>query len=174
MSYSFYYNFRCRIDVDLADDSGTITATLFGDLAEKLLTFTAVEAMEHFNQVWKCIIWNFHYTSLIYNQSRPNFALEMQNLELPLGKLHQQLKTKKFLAHVKPVQTPLANGKRRYTMQYYEEISDGAHSIPTVEEESSFPKTKLSLIDRFNNCDAPQETASSNSEASKNKKARKN
>ena len=42
---------RCKFDVDLSDDTGTVTATMFGDLAEKLLTFTAKEAMEHYFQV---------------------------------------------------------------------------------------------------------------------------
>ncbi|XP_071910175.1 replication protein A 70 kDa DNA-binding subunit B-like isoform X2 [Coffea arabica] len=41
---------RCRFDIDLSDDSGVIPASIFGDLAETILTFTGLEAMDHFNQ----------------------------------------------------------------------------------------------------------------------------
>ncbi|KAL3507282.1 hypothetical protein ACH5RR_032664 [Cinchona calisaya] len=39
---------RCRFDVDYTDGSGAITATVFADLGESLLGFTAVEGIEHF------------------------------------------------------------------------------------------------------------------------------
>ncbi|KAL3509811.1 hypothetical protein ACH5RR_029212 [Cinchona calisaya] len=38
---------RCRFDVDLTDKTGTITASIFADLGENLLRFTAVEAMDY-------------------------------------------------------------------------------------------------------------------------------
>ncbi|XP_071910182.1 replication protein A 70 kDa DNA-binding subunit B-like [Coffea arabica] len=40
---------RCHFDVDLEDETGTVTTSIFGDLAEKLLIFTVTEAMDHFN-----------------------------------------------------------------------------------------------------------------------------
>ncbi|XP_071918920.1 replication protein A 70 kDa DNA-binding subunit D-like [Coffea arabica] len=42
---------RCRFDVDLSDDNRVIPASIFGDLAENILTFTAIEAMDHFDQI---------------------------------------------------------------------------------------------------------------------------
>ncbi|KAL3534240.1 hypothetical protein ACH5RR_002701 [Cinchona calisaya] len=41
---------RCRFDIDLKDDDRTITASIFADLVENLFGYSAVEAMEHFNQ----------------------------------------------------------------------------------------------------------------------------
>nr|XP_027102684.1 uncharacterized protein LOC113723902 isoform X2 [Coffea arabica] len=43
---------RCRFDVDLTDSTGTITASIFSELAENLLTFIGLEAMDHFTQVY--------------------------------------------------------------------------------------------------------------------------
>ncbi|XP_071920620.1 uncharacterized protein [Coffea arabica] len=43
---------RCQCDVDLIDESGAITVRVFGDLAEKILTFDALKAMKHYNQVF--------------------------------------------------------------------------------------------------------------------------
>ena len=42
---------RCRFDVDLTDHTDTLTASVFGDLAETLLTFTALEAMNYHEEV---------------------------------------------------------------------------------------------------------------------------
>ncbi|XP_027182204.1 uncharacterized protein LOC113780620 [Coffea eugenioides] len=84
----------CRFDVDLSDDSGVIPASIFGDLAENILTFTALEAIDHFNQ----------------------------NLKLPLEFVHAQIKTKTFLVHIKPVQTQLADARQRYTILYCSEL----------------------------------------------------
>ncbi|XP_071916183.1 replication protein A 70 kDa DNA-binding subunit B-like [Coffea arabica] len=83
----------CRFDVDLSDDSRVIPTSIFGDLAENILTFTGLEAMDHFNQ----------------------------NLELPLEFVHTQLKTKTFLVHIKPVQTQLVDARQRYTVLYCSE-----------------------------------------------------
>ncbi|XP_071932877.1 replication protein A 70 kDa DNA-binding subunit B-like [Coffea arabica] len=100
---------RCRFDVDLIDDSGVIPASIFGDLAEKILTFTGLEAMDHFNQ----------------------------NLELPLQFVHEQLKTKTFLVHIKPVQTQLADARQRYTILYCSELEPKmSHAQLTHEPES--------------------------------------
>lgn len=38
-------------DVNISDATGQVTATLFGELTEKLLTYSAVDAMEHFSKV---------------------------------------------------------------------------------------------------------------------------
>ncbi|XP_071925869.1 replication protein A 70 kDa DNA-binding subunit B isoform X3 [Coffea arabica] len=100
---------RCRFDVDLSDDSGVIPASIFGDLAENILTFTALEAMDHFNQ----------------------------NLELPLDFVHARLKTKTFLVHIKPVQTQLADARQRYTILYCSEVEpEFGHAQLTGEPES--------------------------------------
>ena len=36
--------------MDLCDDTGAITASVFGEQAEKPLKFTALEIMDHFKQ----------------------------------------------------------------------------------------------------------------------------
>lgn len=108
---------RCRFDVELADDTGLIPASIFGELAEKLLTFSAVEAMQHFNE----------------------------NIELPLDLVHKELKSKTFLVHIKPVQAQLADTRQRYTIIYYSEINDASTSIQSTNEEkddSSFPSNE--------------------------------
>nr|XP_027120642.1 replication protein A 70 kDa DNA-binding subunit B-like [Coffea arabica] len=87
---------RCRFDIDLCDHTGAITASVFGEQAEKLLTFTAFEIMDHFKQ----------------------------NIELPLEAVHNELESKWFLVHIKPVQTQMADAKQRYTIIYYSEVLD--------------------------------------------------
>nr|XP_027101682.1 uncharacterized protein LOC113722603 [Coffea arabica] len=104
---------RCRFDVDLTDSTGVIPASVFGELAEKLLTFNGLEAMQHFDQ----------------------------NVELPLEFVHNELKSKMFLLHIKPVQTQLADARQRYTIIYYSEIDDPTASIQLTsqtEDDSSF------------------------------------
>nr|XP_027062744.1 replication protein A 70 kDa DNA-binding subunit B-like [Coffea arabica] len=95
---------RCRFDVDLVDDSRAIPASIFGELAKKLLTFTSIEAMQHFNE----------------------------NVELPLGLVHQQLKSKTFLIHIKPVQAQLADARQRYTVIYYYEADHATSSAQVI------------------------------------------
>ncbi|XP_071926300.1 uncharacterized protein [Coffea arabica] len=88
---------RCRFDVDLTDDTGIMTASVFGELAEQLLESTAVEAMDFFNK----------------------------NEELPLELLHAKLKSKTFIAQVKPGNTKDDGTYQRYTIVYYfEDTSD--------------------------------------------------
>ena len=48
----FILQTRCRFDVDLTDDTSVMTASVFGELAEQLLGFTAVEAMDLYNKVY--------------------------------------------------------------------------------------------------------------------------
>ncbi|XP_027127757.1 replication protein A 70 kDa DNA-binding subunit D-like [Coffea arabica] len=97
---------RCCFDVDLVDDSGAIPASIFGELAEKLLTFTSIEATQHFNE----------------------------NVELPLDLVHEQLKSKTFLIHIKPVQAQLADARQRYTVIYYYEVDHATSSAQVVSE----------------------------------------
>ncbi|XP_071917017.1 replication protein A 70 kDa DNA-binding subunit B-like [Coffea arabica] len=134
---------RCKFDVDLSDDTGIVTATLFGDLAEKLLTFTAKEAMEHY----------------------------FQNTALPLEILHEDIKSKKFLACIRPVQVPLADAKQRFTMVYYKEVSHDQVSIIDSSEqtlispsagETSSSKAKVCLLQKL---DASAENMQLSSEA---------
>lgn len=105
---------RCRFDVDLVDETGVIPASIFGELAEKLLTFNSVEAMQHFNE----------------------------NVELPLEAVHEQLKLKTFLIHIKPVQTQLADTRQRYTVIYYSEINHDTDSTQQTNE----PKNDSPLL----------------------------
>lgn len=42
---------RCRFDVDLTDESGSIKASIFGEMAEQLLGFSALETMQYDDQV---------------------------------------------------------------------------------------------------------------------------
>ncbi|XP_027076801.1 replication protein A 70 kDa DNA-binding subunit D-like [Coffea arabica] len=99
-------NQLCCFDVDLVDDSGAIPASIFGELAEKLLTFTSIEAMQHFNE----------------------------NVELPLDLVHEQLKSKTFLIHIKPIQAQLADARQRYTVIYYYEADHATSSVQVVSE----------------------------------------
>ncbi|XP_071925052.1 replication protein A 70 kDa DNA-binding subunit D-like isoform X2 [Coffea arabica] len=112
---------RCRFDVDLANSTGVIPASVFGELAENLLTFSALEAMQHFNE----------------------------NIELPLEFVHKELKSKMFLLHIKPVQTQLADSRQRYTVIYYSEIDDDADSVQLTDEprdDSPFPSKESETV----------------------------
>nr|XP_027074248.1 uncharacterized protein LOC113698577 isoform X2 [Coffea arabica] len=145
---------RCKFDVDLSDDTGTVTATMFGDLAEKLLTFTAKEAMEHY----------------------------FQNMVLPLEVLHEDLKSKKFLAYIRPVQVPLADAKQRFTMVYYKEASDEQVSVTGSSEQAftcpssaggtSSSKAKVCLLQKFDESDEQRQLSSEALQTSPKKKAR--
>ncbi|XP_027096980.1 uncharacterized protein [Coffea arabica] len=146
-------NTRCKFDVDLSDDTGTVTATMFGDLAEKLLTFTTKEAMEHY----------------------------FQNMVLPLEVLHEDLKSKKFLAYIRPVQVPLANAKQRFTMVYYKEASDEQVSVASSSEQAftcpssggtSSSKAKVCLLQKFDESDEQRQLSSEALQTSPKKKAR--
>ena len=48
----FILRTRCRFDVDLTDDTGVMTASVFGELAEQLLGISAVAAMNFYNKVY--------------------------------------------------------------------------------------------------------------------------
>ncbi|XP_027171826.1 replication protein A 70 kDa DNA-binding subunit-like [Coffea eugenioides] len=112
---------RYRFNVDLADSTGVIPASVFGELAENLLTFSALEAMQHFNE----------------------------NVELPLEFVHKELKSKTFLLHIKPVQTQLADSRQRYTVIYYSEIDDDADSVQLTDEprdDSPFPSKESETV----------------------------
>ena len=74
-----------------------------------------------------------------------------------MEKLHQELKSKIFIAHIKPVQTPLADGKRRYTMQHYKEYSSIDSPPAKMPAECSSSRAKTSLIQRFSESDDTQE-----------------
>ncbi|KAK6916108.1 Replication factor A, C-terminal [Dillenia turbinata] len=87
---------RYCFNIDLEDDTGKITASVFGDLAEKLLTFTGVQAMKHLNQ----------------------------NIELPLQLVHQTLREKVFVAHIRPVQSKATDVKQCFTIIYYCDASE--------------------------------------------------
>ncbi|XP_071939781.1 uncharacterized protein [Coffea arabica] len=82
---------RCRFDIDLTDHSDTITASIFGEQAETLLGFTASQAMHYFNR----------------------------NEDLPLAKLHEELKNKMFIVQLKPGSTKNDGSYQRYTIVYY-------------------------------------------------------
>nr|XP_027067672.1 replication protein A 70 kDa DNA-binding subunit B-like [Coffea arabica] len=82
---------RCRFDIDLTDHSDTITASIFGEQAETLLGFTASQAMHYFNR----------------------------NEDLPLAKLHEELKNKMFIVQLKPGSTNNDGSYQRYTIVYY-------------------------------------------------------
>ncbi|XP_071939274.1 replication protein A 70 kDa DNA-binding subunit D-like [Coffea arabica] len=112
---------RCRFDVDLIDSTGVIPASIFGELAENLLTFNALEAMQHFNE----------------------------NVALPLEFVHKELSSKTFLLHIKPVQAQLADARQRYTIIYYSEVNAGADSAQLTSEAEDappFPSTESDTI----------------------------
>ncbi|XP_071939901.1 uncharacterized protein [Coffea arabica] len=95
--HGFIFQTRCRFDVDLTDETNVMTASVFGELAEQLLGVTAVEAMDFFNK----------------------------NEELPLELLHATLKSKTFIAQVKPGNRRDDGTYQRYTIVYYfEDTSD--------------------------------------------------
>ncbi|CDP15304.1 unnamed protein product [Coffea canephora] len=126
---------------------------MFGDLAEKLLTFTAKEAMDHY----------------------------YQNMPLPLEILHEELKAKKFLAHIRPVHTLLADAKQRFTMVYYKDASHEQVSITKSNEqaftcpssgETSSSKAKACLLKKFDESDETSQLSSAPLQTSPRKKAR--
>ncbi|XP_027174570.1 uncharacterized protein LOC113774208 [Coffea eugenioides] len=144
---------RCKFDVDLSDDTGTVTATLFGDLAEKLLSFTAKEAMDHY----------------------------FQNMVLSLETLHEDLRLKKFLAYIRPVQVPLADAKQRFTVIYYKEGSHEHISVTDSSEQAficpssggtSSSKAKVCLLQKFDASDESGQFNSESLQASPRKKTR--
>lgn len=98
---------RCRFDVKLSDPTGHVTATVFGELAEKLLTHSAADAMDHFNQ----------------------------NLQLPLERVHEDLKNRIFAVQIQPAQSRYNDPEQRYTVIYFYELVGGESSsslpIPT-------------------------------------------
>ncbi|XP_027167891.1 replication protein A 70 kDa DNA-binding subunit B-like [Coffea eugenioides] len=134
---------QCRFDIDLTDHTDTITASIFGEQAETLLGFTALQAMDYFNR----------------------------NEELPLNKLHEELKSKMFIVQLKPGNTKNDGSYQRYTVAYYfednaentsfrcqspvaskvqnsaPESTASAHLSPEKTESSS--KTRRSLLETF-------------------------
>ncbi|KAK6919335.1 hypothetical protein RJ641_015239, partial [Dillenia turbinata] len=114
-------NEQCRFDLDISDSTGILPASIFGDLAEQLLTFNAVEAMEHFNK----------------------------NVELPLESLHKELKTKTFLAHIKPIQTQSASVRADANAD--SSITDQTQTMELITsgEGTSKSKVRLCLMDKF-------------------------
>ncbi|XP_071937565.1 replication protein A 70 kDa DNA-binding subunit D-like [Coffea arabica] len=159
---------RCRFDVDLIDSTGVIPASIFGELAENLLTFSALEAMQHFNE----------------------------NVALPLEFVHKELSSKTFLLHIKPVQTQLADARQRYTIIYYSEVNDDADSaqltsetkdappfpskesdtiqLGTPGESSARSKVCVRLSERFDEPQSTQAEEDENAECSSSKKQRIN
>ncbi|XP_027178070.1 replication factor A protein 1-like [Coffea eugenioides] len=159
---------RCRFDVDLIDSTGMIPASIFGELAENLLTFSALEAMQHFNE----------------------------NVALPLEFVHKELSSKTFLLHIKPVQTQLADARQRYTIIYYSEINDDANSaqltseakdappfpskesdtiqVGTPGESSARSKVCVCLSERFDEPQTTEAKEDENAECSSSKKQRIN
>ncbi|XP_027185593.1 uncharacterized protein LOC113783610 isoform X1 [Coffea eugenioides] len=83
----------CRFDVILYDKNGRVTATLFGDLAEKLVTYFALDAMQYFHK----------------------------NIELPLMHVHEALWTKEFAIQIQPAASHYGDLQQRYTILHYDE-----------------------------------------------------
>ncbi|XP_071933262.1 replication protein A 70 kDa DNA-binding subunit B-like [Coffea arabica] len=110
---------RCRFDMDLCDDTGAITASVFGEQAEKLLKFTALEIMDHFKQ----------------------------NIELPLEAVHKELESKWFLIHIKPVQAQMSDAKQRYTVIYYSELLNSDAVDSPAESKNAESKNPTLLIE---------------------------
>ncbi|KAL3529436.1 hypothetical protein ACH5RR_008758 [Cinchona calisaya] len=95
--FSQQFSKLCRYNVDLKDAEGTITASVFAKLGEMLLGYNAVQAMEYFKQ----------------------------NKELPLEQLHEELKTKTFIAKVRPAKQRDTDTYQHYTLDYYFEEPEG-------------------------------------------------
>ncbi|XP_027153330.1 uncharacterized protein LOC113753389 isoform X2 [Coffea eugenioides] len=55
--------------------------------------------------------------------------LYVENFEIPLEFVHERLKTKTFLVHIKSVQTQLADARQHYTVIKYSETNDIATSV---------------------------------------------
>nr|XP_027063372.1 uncharacterized protein LOC113689787 isoform X2 [Coffea arabica] len=72
-------------------------ATLFGELAEKLLTYSALDAMQYF----------------------------IRNVELPLEHVHEALKTKLFAVQIQPAQSRYGYLQQRYTVVHFYEENQG-------------------------------------------------
>ena len=53
---------------------------------------------------------------------------------LPLQFVHEQLKSKTFLVHIKPVQAQLAYARQCYTIIYYFEVNEGASLAELIDK----------------------------------------
>ncbi|XP_071912933.1 uncharacterized protein [Coffea arabica] len=159
---------RCRFDVDLTDHTDTLTASVFGDLAETLLTFTALEAM------------NYHE----------------ENAELPLEKVHQELQSKMFTIQLKPAATRDGGGHQRYTIVYcfedasseesanksanpnvqtcFEEVGNTVPASVAPENQVSSSKVRIRLDTKFDQSEDANDNTSKDEKASISKKAKKN
>ncbi|XP_027101133.2 replication protein A 70 kDa DNA-binding subunit B-like [Coffea arabica] len=84
-------NEKCRFDIDLTDETDTLTASVFGEQAEALLGFTALQAIDSFNK----------------------------NEDLPLARTHEALKNKMFIVQLKPGSTRNDGSYQNYTVVYY-------------------------------------------------------
>lgn len=157
---------RCRFDVDLTDSTDTLTASVFGDLAESLLTFTVSQAMEY----------------------------HKKNAELLLEKVHQELQSKIFVAQLKAATARDAAGHQRYTIVYYFEddtdtdsaeksvkpnsqnISpDIGEAIPAVEtpgKQASSSKVRVRLDIAFERLENMDKDLSENEDAGVTKKTK--
>ncbi|XP_027149676.1 uncharacterized protein LOC113749979 [Coffea eugenioides] len=114
--------------------------TVFGELAEGLLKMTALEAMEYYDK----------------------------KIDLPLDKVHKELKTKMFIVQIKPGTTKEGNSHKRYTIEYYFEDTSEIKSIEYPEENStqhkhiedkqpSSPKARIRLEARFEESETKQQ-----------------
>ncbi|CDP19901.1 unnamed protein product [Coffea canephora] len=168
VSWSILPALRCRFDVDLTDHTDTLTASVFGDLAETLLTFTALEAM------------NYHE----------------ENAELPLEKVHQELQSKMFIIQLKAAATRDGGGHQRYTIVYcfedvsseesanksanpdvqtcFEEVGNTVPASVAPENQVSSSKVRIRLDTKFAQSEDAHDNTSKDEEASISKKAKKN
>ncbi|KAL3539149.1 hypothetical protein ACH5RR_002515 [Cinchona calisaya] len=159
-------------DVDLTDKSGTITTSVFADLGEILLGFSAPEAMKS----------------------------SVQNKELLLEKIHKDLKSKIFIVQVKPAKTRISDTFQRHTLNYYfEDVTEQesnvnlvhqtselgvvvptenlAIPIQTAQKECTSSRVKVCLLKKFDATEIAKpskEDASEDSESSKKKKGKAN
>ncbi|XP_027153326.1 uncharacterized protein LOC113753389 isoform X1 [Coffea eugenioides] len=85
--------------------------------------------------------------------------LYVENFEIPLEFVHERLKTKTFLVHIKSVQTQLADARQHYTVIKYSETNDIATSVQlagklmTAGEANGSSKVCLRLAGKFDDTD---------------------
>ncbi|XP_071920719.1 replication protein A 70 kDa DNA-binding subunit A-like [Coffea arabica] len=117
-------NNLCRFDIDLTDQIDTLTASVFGEQAEALLGFTALQAMDSFNK----------------------------NEDLPLARTHEALKNKMFIVQLKPGSTRNDGSYQNYTVVYYfEENAETTSAENQMHVGSKSGTDKESYLQNSNN-----------------------
>ncbi|KAL3536838.1 hypothetical protein ACH5RR_000204 [Cinchona calisaya] len=165
---------RCRFDVH--DQNGRITASIFGDLAEKLLTFTALEAMEHYNQVKITKIegddQKQRYTiNHYFQENEESSSLGLPNKESPQV-LTLSSQAELIQLNSLETQNPVSESRLSLVDKFKQSKQMEEANFPEIENPVS--KARLSLADKFEQSKQMEEANSSAATMSPLKKSKVN